>query len=202
MSVLDTPFVIRGDVVFNLDDSYIKTKGPYKIIVPNYKDIIISGKFTYDNYLALDSNAKVIPTSEKSDKPKVNYLVVMRNVYKNQVVVYPRCAFFMTLENDTWNDEAPFDDYSVISGQRCCCRSFGSYPAKYTKEVVYPSLNLRVEGAMRLHDEFYVLVQVIFGDNVEPPSSWKLKNITSIKPKNELEEKVLECLAIVEKKEG
>lgn len=194
--------------MFGDEDKCILAKGPYKVIVrypDNCKFLMnsyVKSGFCYEKYLMLDKHAEAVPTSEERVEPKVTYLVVIRNVYKNQVVFYPKGTFFMTLENDTWNDPAPFDDYSVLSAKRCCNRSFGSYPAKYTSKVVYPKLSLRVEGAICLNDEFYVLTQVIFGDDVEPQNNtWKLKDIKSIVPKNDLEKEVLKCLAIVTKKE-
>lgn len=159
-------------------------------------------KFTYPNYLWLDSSTTCISLKEgEKASPLVNHIVVIRNVYKNEVLA-TRGKFYMLLENNTWIDPAPFDDFSVLSAQRCFSRTFGSLSAKYVDEHIHKGSSLRVSGACSYLGNFYVLTQIIVNDGIDNlPTSTKWVPIQSLTYSTPLEQAIIDSLAIVKNRE-
>jgi hypothetical protein len=115
----------------------------YKLVVPKNELENLKAKdkynFDYTYYLSLCNTVKAkaffknsrtvrdfeTPCSE--DEVEVVHLVVLRNVYNNEVIRKKDAneSYVFHLEN-VWIDDCPFDDYSVLGAKKIVDRVFGT----------------------------------------------------------------------------
>lgn len=191
----------------------------YKIVVPKDKlDILKAkdkGSFDYTYYLFVNSVAKTLSFGKSSkdsvcdDDIEVVHLVVLRNVYNNEVIRKKDSSdsYVFQLEN-IWIDDCPFDDYTVLSAKKIMDRLFGGMQAKDFTAELFGKTSLKVCGATYMKGKIYVLTQIIFPDyfpsmpyNLKREKIYNLDRVIQFggKDDNFIERKVFPTLYQVDK---
>lgn len=196
----------------------------YKLVVPKNELENLKAKdkynFDYTYYLSLCNTVKAkavfknsrtvrdfeTPCSE--DEVEVVHLVVLRNVYNNEVIRKKDAneSYVFQLEN-VWIDDCPFDDYSVLGAKKIVDRVFGSMNARDFTVELAGKTSLKVCGAVYLKGKIYVLTQIIFPDyfpsmpsNLRNEKIYDLDSVQTIGGddiNSFLERRVFQTLAIV-----
>lgn len=196
----------------------------YRLVVPKNELENLKAKdkynFDYTYYLSLCNTVKAkaffknsrtardfeIPCSE--DEVEVVHLVVLRNVYNNEVIRKKDAneSYVFQLEN-VWIDDCPFDDYSVLGAKKIVDRVFGSMNASDFTAELAGKTSLKVCGAVYLKGKIYVLTQIIFPDyfpsipsNLRKEKIYDLDSVQTIGGddiNSFLERRVFQTLAIV-----
>ena len=196
----------------------------YKLVVPKNELENLKAKdkynFDYTYYLSLCNTVKAKaffknsrtvrdfepPCSE--DEVEVVHLVVLRNVYNNEVIRKKDAneSYVFQLEN-VWIDDCPFDDYSVLGAKKIVDRVFGSMNARDFTVELAGKTSLKVCGAVYLKGQIYVLTQIIFPDyfpsmpsNLRKEKIYDLDSVQTIGGddiNSFLERRVFQTLAIV-----
>ena len=196
----------------------------YRLVVPKNELENLKAKdkynFDYTYYLSLCNTVKAkaffknsrtvrdfeAPCSE--DEVEVVHLVVLRNVYNNEVIRKKDAneSYVFHLEN-VWIDDCPFDDYSVLGAKKIVDRVFGSMNARDFTVELAGKTSLKVCGAVYLKGKIYVLTQIIFPDyfpsmpsNLRKEKIYDLDSVQTIGGddiNSFLERRVFQTLAIV-----
>ena len=196
----------------------------YKLVVPKNELENLKAKdkynFDYTYYLSLCNTVKAkaffknsrtvrdfeAPCSE--DEVEVVHLVVLRNVYNNEVIRKKDAneSYVFQLEN-VWIDDCPFDDYSVLGAKKIVDRVFGSMNARDFTVELAGKTSLKVSGAVYFKGKIYVLTQIIFPDyfpsmpsNLRKEKIYDLDSVQTIGGddiNSFLERRVFQTLAIV-----